>query len=92
MIGMTGKGSCRIRLSSERDSKCFTNDKYASSRTTLNIGQISTSGVAASTSRLPHTKINDYEPCRKLLADKAHPVRGRGTLNRINNDAASTFS
>jgi hypothetical protein len=38
MIGMTGKGSCRIRLSSERDSNCFTNDKYASSRTTLNIG------------------------------------------------------
>jgi len=38
MIGMTGKGSCRIRLSSERDSKCFTNDKYASSRTTLILG------------------------------------------------------
>jgi len=27
VVGMTGKGSCRIRLSSERDSKGFTNDK-----------------------------------------------------------------
>jgi hypothetical protein len=44
---------------------------------------LSTSGVAASSSRLPTTKIADYEPCRKLLADKAHPVRGRGTLNKI---------
>ena len=42
---------------------------------------MSTSGVAASSSRLPTTKIADYEPCRKLLADKAHTVRGRGTLN-----------
>ena len=83
MIGITGKGSCRIRLSSERDSKCFTNDKYASSRTTLNIGQISTSGVAASSIPAAAYKITDYEPCRKLLADKAHPVRGRGTLNSV---------
>jgi len=28
-------GSCRIRLSSKRDSRCFTSDKNASSRTTL---------------------------------------------------------
>ena len=42
---------------------------------------MSTSGVAASSSRLPTTKIADYEHCIKLLADKAHPVRGRGTLN-----------
>ncbi|MFZ3208505.1 MAG: hypothetical protein WA140_06695, partial [Geobacteraceae bacterium] len=41
---------------------------------------LSTSGDAASSSRLPRGKIADYEQCRKLLADKAHPIRGRGTL------------
>jgi hypothetical protein len=38
VIGRAGKGSCRIRLSSERDSKGFTNDKFVSSRTTLFTG------------------------------------------------------
>ena len=37
----------------------------------------------ASSSRLPVIKIADYEQCRKVLADKAHPFRGRGTLIKI---------
>lgn len=41
-----------MRLSSERDSKCFTNDKIASSRTMLIDGHKGTSVQSASTSRL----------------------------------------
>jgi hypothetical protein len=41
-----------MRLSSERDSKCFTNDKIASSRTMLIDGHKGTTVQSASTFRL----------------------------------------
>jgi len=63
-----------MRLSSERDSRCFTNDKIASSRTMLINGH-----KAPVSNRSPHpgcsSNVVDSAANSKLLYDRT-PLRG----------------
>jgi len=45
-----------MRLSSKRDSECFTNDKIASSRTMLKNGREGTNVRSVSSSQLPRER------------------------------------
>jgi hypothetical protein len=69
-------GSCRVRLSSKRDSKCFTNDKNASSRTTLNYGRYMHQWLYGLYVPVAEYTIADSVRLTKLLSDKSPPRAG----------------